>query len=200
MSLRNAAPPFLLLLSLVCVLGACARRVDTTASGAQPTLEAYYPLAVGNRWTYAVNGAADKRVEVAILKEEGGYFHDSQGGRFAHDAFGLRDGDKRYLLRGPLEVGHGWTSIVSVSSTERYRITATGVPCEVPAGSFQDCVQVESRTRAAGDRVLSAHYTFAPRVGLVRLETQLEEGKRRLPQVKLELASFTLGGSAAAPR
>ncbi len=185
------------LVSLTSLLGACARRVDTAPSAPQASLEAYYPLAVGNRWTYAVNGAADKQVEVAILKEEGGYFHDSQGARFAHDAFGLRDGDKRYLLRGPLEVGRSWTSIVSVSSTERYRITATGVPCEVPAGSFQDCVQVEARTRADGDRVLAAHYTFAPRVGLVRLETQLEEGKRRLPQVKLELARYALKGAEA---
>jgi hypothetical protein len=200
MALRVASRPFVLLLSLSCVLGACAKRVDATASAAPASLEAYYPLAVGNRWTYAVNGAADKRVEVAILKEEGGYFVDSQGGRFAHDAFGLRDGDKRYLLRGPLEVGRSWTSIVSVSSTERYRITATGVPCEVPAGTFQGCVQVESRTRADADRVLSAHYTFAPRVGLVRLETQLEEGKRRLPQVKLELAAFTLQGGAPAAK
>ena len=200
MSLRTAARPLAVLLCLACGLGACAKRVEPSASAEAASLEAYYPLAVGNRWTYAVNGAADKRVEVAILKEEGGYFLDSQGGRFAHDAFGLRDGDKRYLLRGPLEVGRSWTSIVSVSSTERYRITAAGVPCEAPAGHFQDCVQVESRTRADGDRVLAAHYTFAPRVGLVRLETQLEEGKRRLPQVKLELASFSLQGAAASPK
>jgi hypothetical protein len=186
----------LLLLCVASLLPACAKRVESTPGQAAASLEAYYPLAVGNRWTYALNGAADKPVEVSIVKEEGGYFHDSRGSRLAHDAFGLRDGDKRYLLRGPLEVGRTWTSIVSVSSTERYRITATGVPCTVPAGEFQDCVEVEGRTRGAGERVLAVHYTFAPRVGLVRIETVLEEGKRQLPQVKLELASYAL----AAPR
>ena len=197
MSLSASCRSFVLLFSLASLLGACARWVDTSASAPQASLEAYYPLAVGNRWTYALNGAEDKTVEVAIVKEEGGYFHDSRGSRLAHDAFGLRDGDKRYLLRGPLEVGHSWTSIVSVSSTERYRITATGVPCTVPAGTFQDCVEVEGRTRAEGDRVLAVHYTFAPRVGLVRIETVLEEGRKRLPQVKLELARYTLKGAGA---
>jgi hypothetical protein len=181
-------------------LGACAHGGSGAAAAAQApaSLEAYYPLAVGNRWTYALNGAKDKQLEVAIVKEEGGYFLDSRGARLAHDAFGLRDGDKRYLLRGPLEVGTRWQSIVSVSSTERYEITATGVPCTVPAGAFEGCVQVTGRTRAEGERVLAAHYTYAPRVGLVRIETVLEEGSRKLPQLKLELASFAVQGAAAA--
>ena len=183
----------LLLLALAALAPACAHRSESAAaSQGSASVEAYYPLAVGNRWTYALNGAKDKPVEVSILRQEGGFFVDSRGARLAHDAFGLRDGDTRYLLRGPLEVGKSWTSIVSVSSTERYQITATGVPCEVPAGTFQDCVQVEGRTRGAGDRVLAVHYTCAPRVGLVRIATVLEEGQRKLPQLRLELASYAL--------
>jgi hypothetical protein len=171
--------------------GGCAsRKVEVEQQPrASGQVADYYPLAVGNRWTYVVNGRAEKLVEVRILKEEGGFFHDSQGGQLAVDGFGIRD-QKRYLLRAPLETGRTWTNVVSVSSTERYQILRTGAPCESPAGVFKDCVQVEGRNRVDSDTTLVNTFTFAPGVGLVRIQVEAEQGGRRIPQTWLELASF----------
>ncbi|HYH97562.1 hypothetical protein [Hyalangium sp.] len=149
----------------------------------------YYPLAVGNSWSYLVNGRGDKRVDVQILKEEDGFFHDSQGGQLMVDSFGIRD-QKRYLLRGPVEPGRTWTNVVSVSSTERYQILQAGVSCESRAGVFQDCVQVEGRNRVDAETTLINTFTFAPGVGLVRIQVEAERNGQRIPQTWLELTSY----------
>lgn len=175
--------------------GACAgRRQVAEESRPRPAepLSAYYPLAVGNRWTYRLNGRSDKTVDVEVLKEEDGYFHDSQGGQLAVDGFGVRD-RKRYLLRGPLTEGQGWTNVVSVSSTERYRILQAGVPCEAPAGSFHPCVRVEARNRVDANTTLVNALTFAEGVGLVRVDVSAEKSNgERVPQTRLELVSYQL--------
>ena len=174
--------------------GACASRTQQVAETSRPSesVSAYYPLAVGNRWTYRVNGREDKTVDVEVLKQEDGYFHDNQGGQLAVDGFGVRD-RKRYLLRGPLAEGNSWNNVVSVSSTERYRILQSGVPCEVPAGAFRHCVRVEARNRVDAQTTLVNALTFAEGVGLVRIEVSAEKSNgERMPQTWLELASFKL--------
>lgn len=184
--------------ALVMELGACAGRqqvAEERESRPSESLAAYYPLAVGNRWTYRVNGRADKTVDVEVLKEEDGYFHDNQGGQLTVDGFGVRD-RKRYLLRGPLAQGNEWTNVVSVSSTERYRILQSGVPCNAPAGSFRTCVRVEARNRVDANTTLVNALTFAEGVGLVRVEVSAEKSNgERVPQTWLELASYKLQGS-----
>ncbi len=152
-------------------------------------LSEYYPLSVGNSWTYALNGRSDKRVDVKILKQEDGFFQDSQGGQLMVDTFGVRD-QKRYLLRGPIEAGRTWTNVVSVSSTERYQILQAGIPCEAPAGSFQNCVLVEGRNRVDTETTLINTFTFAPGVGLVRIQVEAERDGRRIPQTWLELTAY----------
>jgi hypothetical protein len=181
----------LALVAVAWVGGGCAKRVEVedTPKPSASSVADYYPLAVGNRWTYAVNGRPDKLVEVKILKEEGGFFLDSQGGQLAADSFGIRD-QKRYLLRAPVETGRTWTNVVSVSSTERYQILRTTGPCEAPAGVFPECVQVEARNRVDADTTLVNTFTFAPGVGLVRIQVEAERGGRRIPQTWLELTSY----------
>ncbi len=76
-------------------------------------------------------------MDVKILKEEDGFFQDSQGGQLMVDSFGIRD-QKRYLLRGPVESGRTWTNVVSVSSTEHYQILQAGFPCQAPAGLVRE--------------------------------------------------------------
>jgi hypothetical protein len=177
-------------LAAALVFSACAKRVEAEdASSAPQSVARYYPLAVGNRWTYLVNGRAEKPVEVEILKEEDGYFHDSQGGQLRVDSFGIRD-PKRYLLRGPLEVGQSWTNVVSVSSTERYQIIQAGVPCEAAAGSFQDCVRVEARNRVDQGTTVVISWTYAAEVGMVRMEMVAERNGQRIPQTFLDLKSY----------
>ena len=181
------------------VLGGCAKRVEAEADARPgPGLAEYYPLAVGNRWVYAATFLGEKRDQaVEIVKEEGGFFLDSQGGHLTVDAFGVRD-EKRYLLREPLEVGKGWTNVVSVSSVEHYKVIEAGQSCQVPAGRFERCVRVEGRNRVDERTTLVNELTFAPGVGLVRVAVVAESGEKRIPQTQLELREYHL--AKAGPR
>ena len=70
------------------------------------------------------------------------------------------------------------------------------MPCEAPAGVFQDCVQVEARNRVDADTTLVNTFTFAPGVGLVRIQVEAERGGRRIPQTWLELTSYQVEARA----
>jgi hypothetical protein len=176
----------------------CARAPELRR--AQPLSAAdYYPLAVGNRWTYRTNFLGEKSERrVEIVGHRNGFYVDSQGQELTVDALGVRD-QKRYLLREPLEVGRTWTNVVSVSSVEHYQVKDIGAPCEAPAGVFQDCVRIESRNPVNETRALVNEITFAPRVGIVRIEITLEAGGKRIPQHQYSLKEFTVNSKAAGP-
>ncbi|RKH62744.1 hypothetical protein [Corallococcus aberystwythensis] len=187
----------LALLASTLVGSGCAKRVDADARPSPESIGQYYPLAVGNAWTYRIDARDDKPVTVEIVKEQDGYFVDNQGGQLTVDAFGLRD-PKRYLLRGPLEAGRGWNNVVSVSSTERYQLVQVGFACKVPAGSFPNCVSVEGRNKVDAQTTLVNTMTFAAGVGLVRVDVATEHQGKRVPQTELELVSYKLDGAGAA--
>ncbi|RKH24623.1 hypothetical protein D7Y13_33715 [Corallococcus praedator] len=185
------------LLATTLVGSGCAKRVESDTRPATESIAEYYPLAVGNQWTYRLDKRDDKPVTVEIVKEQDGYFLDNQGGQLTVDAYGLRD-PKRYLLRGPLEAGRGWNNVVSVSSTERYQLVQVGFACQAPAGSFPNCVSVEGRNRVDAKTTLVNTMTFAAGVGLVRVDVATEQDGKRVPQTELELVSFKVGSSGAA--
>jgi hypothetical protein len=152
----------------------------------------YYPLAVGNRWTYHTNFLGDRRERsVEIVAYRDGYYIDNEGAQLTVDGLGVRD-QKRYLLRDPIQLGGAWTNVVSASSIEHYRIAELGAPCRVPAGTFQDCIRVESRNRMDEQRTLVNELTFAPSVGIVRIELTLESSGKKVPQSTFELKEFTV--------
>jgi hypothetical protein len=177
-----------------CASPAGARR----GGGGGLTAAEYYPLAVGNRWTYqrTLLGEAGTSV-VEILRHEGGYFYDSEGGELTVDGYGVRD-RKRYLLQEPIEPGRQWTNVVSASSIERYRIADVGFPCEAPAGRFEACVLVEGRNRIDDQTTLINRLTFAPGVGIVRIEVLAEARGQQVPQAQLALEAFELASPAPA--
>lgn len=172
------------------VLTACPRAA--TPGGIERPARDYYPLSVGNAWTYDVTSSGRTTpVTVSILRQEDGFFVDSQGAKLTADAFGVRD-DRRYLLQEPVQEGHGWKNTVTVSSTEHYRIVSAGKPCEVPAGKFPDCVVVESQNRGTGGVSLVNTLTFARGVGMVRVNVSAVKDGQTIPQVELALRSFQL--------
>ena len=176
-------------LALLC---ACAHGSNDAQKSERLAAADYYPLAVGNKWVYEAKLLGEKRESVIeILSQKNGFYVDSEGGELTSDAFGVRD-PKRYLLRDPLEVGRAWTNVVSVSSAERYAITAVGVPCESPAGKFENCVQVEARNRVDSRVTLVKRDTFAPGVGLVRIQTAVSNNGKEIPQAEIVLKSFKL--------
>jgi hypothetical protein len=178
---------------------ACAHAPEAKVTKVSPVAE-YYPLKVGNTWSYRVEllGAPAEEHDITITKEEQGRFTDSTGNVLTIDNYGVRD-EKRYLLRTPLEVGTRWNNVVSVSSYEQYAIIEAGQACDAPAGSYQNCVVVESRNKGDGEKVLINTLTFAPKVGLVRVATVLEVDGKRIPQAKLELTRFQVGQGTTTP-
>ena len=163
-----------------------------------PSLSAldYYPLAVGNWWTYQANFLGEKSERrVEIVGWRNGFYLDSQGQELMVDGIGVRD-QRRYLLREPIEVGRSWTNVVSVSSVEHYQVKEVGVPCQALAGAFRDCVRVESRSPVNESSTLFNEITFAPQVGIVRIEITLEARGKRIPQHQYSLKEFKVNPPA----
>ncbi len=174
----------------------CATPSANTRAGEKPKRTGaaeYYPLNVGNSWTYRVRfGQAEQQQTITIQSEENGFFKDDANppSELTADAYGLRD-KLRYLLREPVEVGTHWTNVVSPSSIEDYRIVSLE-SCASPAGSFDKCVVVESRNKMDPKHTLVATVTMAEHVGIVRVETQVEAGADKIPQVQLDLLKYSL--------
>jgi hypothetical protein len=175
----------------------CASAPARPATPGSPA--AYFPLAVGNEWTYADESPAlpperrgTHRTVKIVGRDADGFFRDSDGN-------GLRGGPDcvqdrmRRLLCAPLERGHGWSSVVSVSSTERYEIAAVGERVVTPAGAFAGCIRVRAHNRATPttDHVLEISY--APGVGPVRIETYAVVDGKVVPQIKALLVSHRVG-------
>jgi hypothetical protein len=186
-------------LLLCAALAACAHAPPEPSgqprSAPDPT--AYFPLAVGNEWTWidrspAAGAATSKQRTVRIVSRdaEGYYVDDARGAlKVAHGC--IQDRVRR-ILCAPFDVERSWLSIVSETSTERYQIAATGLTAAVPAGTFDDCILVRARNRAGGDAEVILETTYARGIGPVRIETFALVGGRKVPQVKAELASHRI--------
>jgi len=156
---------------------------------------AYFPLAIGNEWTWIDRspqsgaGAPKRRTVRIVSRDAEGFYVDGDKGAL-RSAHGCIQDRIRRILCAPFETDRAWTSIVSETSTERYQIAATGLTTTVPAGTFDACVLVRARNRAGADAEILLETTYAPGVGPVRIETFALIGDRRVPQVKAELASY----------
>jgi hypothetical protein len=183
-----------MLLSALC-LGACAHGPQAPEGPtASHPLESYMPLAVGNRWVYGTSfqGQPQPDLEVALVREEGGFFLDNRPNpsRFRFDAEGLRDGATRYVLKAPLSAGAKWMSVADLKTVEHYEIAAVDRKVSVPAGVFEGCVTVRMEVRLDERRAMRNEMTFAPGVGMVDVRVSLLDGAKELPQSRLVLKRF----------
>jgi hypothetical protein len=167
--------------ALVLLAGACA---TTPKAKTPPSVRAsdYYPLAVGNSWTYKVTPSApdgQDEMTIEILAEEAGRFTLNVGGTLEARPTGVTDG-QRYLIEEPVEVGHEWISVPAPSAVERYKIVETGVKVSLPAGTFKDCVRVsieqELRTRDGVPGKLVGTWTFAKGIGPIHFVQDVTVG------------------------
>jgi hypothetical protein len=157
------------------LLGACATTSAAPSSMSGLRAKDYVPLAVGNRWEYKVTPAPpDKPTdEVKIVEmDEKGFFVDNHGGKLAPRTDGVFDG-QRFILQEPVEAGHEWLAVPDPRALEKYKITAVGTTARVPAGTFENCVEVEAtqemRHPVTGEHAtMTMTWTYAPGVGLVK--------------------------------
>lgn len=184
-------------LALLGLALACAHRPAAAPRATTPA--DFFPLAVGNEWTWvdetpALPAAArGKARTVRILsRDRDGYFVDNERGALRADPDCLHDRVRR-LLCAPLDKGRSWSSVVSVSSTERYEIAATGEVVDTPAGRFEGCVRVRATNRAGPSTQNVLEITYAPGVGPVRIETFAVVNAAVSPQVRAVLKSYRVG-------
>ncbi len=188
------------LVSLAALAAACARAPVAMSPPPASAPGDYFPLAVGNEWTYRDvspslppdrQGAA--RTVRILERTRDGYYRDNERGELRADPDCVHDRSRR-LLCSPFERGKAWSSVVSVSSTERYEIAAVGEAVQTPAGRFEGCVRVRARNRANATTDHVLEITYAPGVGPVRLETFVVVEGKATPQVKALLERYRLQG------
>jgi hypothetical protein len=191
----RSAPALLLL-----ALAACAH-APGARTGGQPTPAHYFPLAVGNQWTWedqspqlpAGQRGALRTVRI-VERTADGFFRDSERGELKAGVDCLRD-RVRQLLCAPLAAGTSWKSVLSVSSTEKYEIAAVGEVVATPAGTFRDCVRVRAVNHAGAGTDLVNEITYAPGVGPVRIETFAVVDGKAAPQLRALLRSYRIEGT-----
>jgi hypothetical protein len=156
----------------------------------------YFPLAIGNEWIYVDESPSlpqarrGVRRTVRILERTAdGFFRDNERGELRVEGNCVRDRVRRLLCQ-PFTVGATWSSVVSISSTERYEIAAIDEALDTPAGRFDRCVRVRAHNRATPSTDHLLEITYAPRVGPVRIETFVVVDGRVTPQVKAVLHSY----------
>jgi hypothetical protein len=156
----------------------------------------YFPLAVGNEWVYVDQSPAlplerrGTRRTVRILdRAVDGFFRDNERGELRVDGECVRDRVRRLLCQ-PFQEGATWSSVVSVTSTERYEIAGANESVDTPAGRFDRCVRVRAHNRATPTTDHVLEITYAPKVGPVRIETYVVVSGRATPQVKAFLQSY----------
>ncbi len=178
----------------------CAHAPDRTRERSQLSPADYFPLAVGNSWVYVDHspqlqpGAPRREHAVRIVSRDAeGYYHDNAGGQLRTDPDCLHDRLRRLLCR-PFESGKTWSSVVSVTSTERYEIVSSDARVETPAGIFNHCIKVRAHNRAGPDADQILEATYAPGVGMVRIETSVVMNDVVAPQVQMVLESYKLQG------
>src|SRR5438552_18979214 len=124
---------------VLALCAACKSAPEPVKAAATDDARAYYPLAVGNTWTYDVAG---KRETITIVGRDGPWFLDDHRGRLRYESDGVRDGD-RYLLRSPLSSGAQWSAVENLV-VQRFEVVSTDANVVTEAGTFTRCAVVHN--------------------------------------------------------
>jgi hypothetical protein len=171
------------------LLAACKSAPAAKAAAVEAGAARYYPLAVGNSWTYDVGGGHPEKIE--IVGRDGPWFLDDHRGRFRYEPDGVRDAD-RYLLRTPVETGARWSAVDNLV-VQRFEIVSTEASAVTRAGTFTGCALVRNEQPLPHGARFVTEWTYAPGVGLVELRTSVlgEDGNSQ-DQTHLELVAMHL--------
>jgi hypothetical protein len=177
--------------------GACASGGSPGASAPRKNLTAadYYPLASGWKWAYDVEKDGMNILATYVVLERNGDVAAVQAGderlTYAVTAEGVAQKDDGavgdYVIKNPLTLGAEWPV-----SGGRAKIVAIDQQITVePAGTFGGCVVVEvTRT----DPMRIARTTYAPDIGPVALELQVQDGQRFVTNTRARLRAVTKPG------
>jgi hypothetical protein len=186
-----------LFLALWGLAAGCATAAATTSGdGARRSYTAadYYPLAVGWKWGYDVEHEGQSILATYAVLERIGDTAVVQAGddrlTYAVTPQGIaqRDGGEigDYFIKDPVAVGSGW-AVASGTA----KVVSTSQEVTMPAGHFTNCLVVEV-TRTDPMRIVRT--TYAPEVGFVAMELQVQQGDRFVTTTRATLRSVTRPG------
>jgi hypothetical protein len=156
-----------------------------------PSPAAFFPLAVGNEWTYTVSAGGQTQQEtIHIVGRDGAWFLDDQRGRMRIEEDGVRDRD-RYLLRAPIAPGASWTSVDNLV-VQKFALSGTDVTLATPAGHFEHCVVVRNDQPLPSGARFVTEWTYAPGIGLVALRTYTSAQGKERTQISYTLVAYRL--------
>jgi hypothetical protein len=178
-------------LVLLLVLCACKTAPETrTAAASGADAAAYYPLAVGNSWTYQLSGN-EKRETIKIIGRDGPWFIDDHRGRMRYERDGVRDSD-RYLLHSPLSAGAKWSAVENLV-VQRFEVVSLDKSLVTQAGTFTRCTVVRNEQPLQKGGKFVTEWTYAPKVGLAQIATSTVDAKGRAQQqTLLQLVAYHL--------
>jgi hypothetical protein len=178
--------------SALVVLAGCAS-APAVAPSAALTPERLYPMVGGSAWSYDVDaGEGPPVLAISRVTEASNGQATVQGGE-GGTHYELRpDGIYRterdgYLLKAPIRAGAQWPSGGGMQAT----IQRVAVAIDIPAGRFNDCVEVLEQGSASG-AVIST--TYCPGVGPVQVisSMQLQLGQQTV-RVVARLRGYRVG-------
>jgi hypothetical protein len=179
------------LATLLLCLVACKSTPAVKAEPETPKPEIYYPLAVGNSWTYSISGSPEKQV-IEIIGRDGAWYLDDHRGRLRYEDGGVRDAD-RYLLRPPIREGTRWTAVENLV-VNRFEIASIDATAVTEAGTFTHCVVVRTSSTVKKDLTFVTEWTYAPNVGIAQIVTSTVDGQGKTDeQTRLSLTAVTVG-------
>jgi hypothetical protein len=182
-----SAPARALLLGCALLCGCRSAPAPAPAPAGEDATR-YYPLSVGNTWTYALRGS-DKRETIRIVGRDGPWYLDDHRGRLRYESDGVRDSE-RYLLRTPLAAGAKWSSVENLV-VQRFELVSMDASAVTQAGTFTRCAVVRNEQPLKSGGKFVTEWTYAPKVGMVQLVTStVDGGGRREEQTRLQLVDY----------
>jgi hypothetical protein len=179
------------LVLLLLLAFACKSGPQTAPNAGGEDAKVYYPLAVGNSWTYVLRGA-ERQETIQIVGRDGPWFIDDHRGRLRYESDGVRDAD-RYLLRTPLAVGSKWTAVENLV-VQRFEVVGMDASAVTRAGTFTHCAVVRNEQPLGKKGKFVTEWTYARGVGMVQLVTSTVDAQgKQQEQTRLQLVAYRVG-------
>lgn len=171
-------------------------------------IKVYFPMAIGNLWTYEDVTGVSYTTEVTDCSKENedtnvctfldAYHRGLQPTRhYRRYAFrgeslfilGTKLKDRNWQsensmeLKSPLKTGDMWEAASGSNQISKYRIVEILPTMQVKAGAFNNVIMVERRDFIKGKQGATGYYYYAPNVGLIGLGGKPDAKERLLREL-----------------
>jgi hypothetical protein len=195
--LQTRRLPALVFLVFTAVTGACASTPGTGGTAVPPaSLVAgdYYPLNVGWKWSYQVERDGEKILAFYSVLERTPQGAVVQAGEerlfylITPDGIARKEGAvvTDFVIKSPVAVGTTWPIAGGTAA-----VRLVGQEITLDSGKYANCAMVEE-TRTDPMRLVRT--TFAPGVGPVLVEVQVQDGAKFVTATRATLRGVTRPG------